>query len=307
VPGEWKSIMEVDAKPAASPDAVPLAVNFIGIDTDFLATYEMELASGRNFSEAQGRDSAAVLLNETAARQLGVALPLRGEPEVRLARQTSNEEIVLEARVVGVVEDFHFRSLHESIGPIVLGFRNNPFQSIDYFTARVSGEDLEGVVAHFDAVHARFAPETPIEYNFLDDRWSDFYTNDRRVERLFGVASLLAIVIACLGLFGLAAFTAERRTREIGIRKVLGADVRGIVWMLNREFAVLVGVAFVLATPAAFFAMRGWLADFAYRIDLGAGPFLGAGLAALVVALLTVSYQSVRAARANPADSLRTE
>ena len=298
VPGEWKNLVRVEVVPEGAPDTDRLTMTFIGIDEDFLDTYEIDLRQGRNFS-ADFADSSAVLLNETAARLLGIDTPA-GQP-IRIP------DAPFEGQVVGIVSDFHFRSLHEQIGPLVLGFWSNPIQLIDYFTTRVAGGDLPATINQLRAVHERFDPSHPFEYNFLDQRLGDFYENEHRVGTLFAIAALLAVVIACLGLFGLASFTAEQRTKEIGVRKVLGASVGSVVVLLSKDFLKLVALAFVVAVPLAYFAMDRWLNDFAYRIEISWPIFLMAGLAALGIAMITVSYQAVRAALANPVESLRYE
>ena len=299
VPGEWKNLIRVEVVPEGAPDTDRLTMTFFGIDQDFLDTYEIDLREGRNFS-ADFADSSAVLLNETAARLLGIDTPA-GQP-VRIP------DMEFEAQVVGIVSDFHFRSLHEQIGPLVLGFWSNPIQAIDYFTTRIAaGGDLPTIIDQLRAVHERFDPSHPFEYNFLDQRLGDFYETEQRVGTLFAIAALLAVLIACLGLFGLASFTAEQRTKEIGVRKVLGASVGSVVVLLSKDFLKLIALAFVVAAPLAYFAMDRWLNDFAYRIEISWPIFLMAGLAALGIALLTVSYQAVRAALANPVESLRYE
>ena len=299
VPGDWKNIRQVEVLPEGAPETNRITMNFLGIDEDFLDTYEVELVLGRNFSAAFASDSSAVLLNETAARMLGIA--------AAAGEVINMPEVPFEGRMIGIVKDFHFRSLHEQIGPLVLGSWSNPVQLIDYFTARIDGADLPTTLDQLRAVGERFDPSHPFEYNFLDQRLNDLYQTEQRVGKLFGIAALLAVVIACLGLFGLASFTAEQRTKEIGVRKVLGASVSSIVVLLSKEFTWLVGMAFVVAAPVAYFAMDRWLNDFAYRIEISWPIFLMAGLIALLVAVCTVSFQSIRAALANPVEALRYE
>ena len=298
VPGDWKNVVRIEVVPEGAADTDRISMNFLGVDEDFLGTFEVGLVQGRNFSQ-DFADSSAVLINETAARILGIEEP---------AGQTIRiPDAPFEGQVVGIVSDFHYRSLHEQIGPMVLGFWSNPIQAIDYFTARVDGQDLAGTVRQLRAIGERFDPAHPFEYNFLDQRLNDFYETEQQVGTLFGIAALLAVLIACLGLFGLASFTAEQRTKEIGVRKVLGASVGGLVLLLSKDFIKLVGIAFVVAAPVAYIAMDRWLNDFAYRIDLSWSIFVVAGLIALLVALSTVGYQAVRAAVANPVKSLRYE
>jgi putative ABC transport system permease protein len=190
---------------------------------------------------------------------------------------------------------------------MVLGFRSNPIDMIDYFTVRVEGAAMAPVVEGLAAIGARFDPDHPFEYNVLVQRLSDSYVRERRVSQIFGAAAALAVIVACLGLFGLAAYTARQRTKEIGIRKVLGATVSDLVTLLSRDFLKLVAIAIVISVPLAYFATSWWLEDFAYRTDLGASIFLLAGAVTLFLALATVSYHALRTAVANPVESLRCE
>ena len=246
-------------------------------------------------------DTTAVLLNETAADLFGGDEILNKE----IVLQQSEESLTL--HVIGIVKDFHFRSLHEQIGPLVLGHSHNAIQSIDYFTARIGGRDIPKTIAHLRQVHEQFDAVTPFEYHFLDQQIESFYVADQRLGQLFGIAAGLAIFIACLGLFGLAAFTAEQRTKEIGLRKVLGASVPQIILLLSAEFTKLVVVALLVAAPIAFFASKEWLQSFAYRTEIGAGIFLIAGISAILIAWLTVGIQAAKAALSNPIESLRYE
>jgi putative ABC transport system permease protein len=306
VPGEWKNLTQIEAQAEGAAATNLTTMYFFGVDEDFLDTYDIDVADGRGFASDFTTDSLSVLLNATAAQQLGLAVGDRLRvPGSSLAGRFQETEFL--PRVVGIVQDFHVRSLHEAIGPVVLGYHNNPINVIDYFTARIDGRDVPGTIARLRAVGEQFDPSHPFEYNFLDERLADFYERETRLATLFAIAAILAVVIACLGLFGLASFTAEQRTKEIGVRKVLGASVPGIMLLLSKDFVKLVGIAFVIAAPLAYFAMHRWLADFAYRIEISWWIFLMAGLTALGIALLTVSYQSIRAAMADPVKSLRYE
>lgn len=299
VPGEWKNLTQIEVAPAGAAAASPHAMYFLGVDAEFLSTFEMNLAAGRNLFNEMGTDTAAVLINEAAARLLGGESPLGLELRVPAGNYR--------AHVVGVVKDFHFQSLHEKIGPLVLGHWRNPIMAIDYFTARVNMQNLPATLAALQKVHEQFDPVTPFEYNFLDERLNDFYQTDIRLGKIFGASATLAIFIACLGLLGLAAFIAEQRTKEIGVRKVLGATAGNIVYLLSKDFTKLVLVATIIASPLAYWALQRWLQNFAYHIALGPGTFLLAGGGALLIALLTISFQAVRAALTNPVEALRYE
>jgi len=299
VPGEWKNIDQILAAKEDGPESDAHTMFFMCIDRDFFRTFEMSLSAGRNLSDEMGTDTSAVIINEAAVQALGWDDPLGKEIRVL--------ESPYRARVVGVVKDFHFQSLREKIAPLVLGHWNNPVTSIDYFTARVQASELPATLASMQKIHEQFDQVTPFEYNFLDDRLNDFYQTDIRVGKIFGISAGLTILIACLGLFGLASFTVEQRTKEVGIRKVLGASVGGIVGLMSKDFAKLVLLANVVAWPVAYFTMNKWLGDFAYRIDLGIGIFAFAGTLALLIALLTVILHAMKAALANPVEALRYE
>jgi len=206
--------------------------------------------------------------------------------------------------VIGVVRDFHTESLKEEVGPMIMRLGED---QLAYAAVRLETTDVAGTIAGLRSIWTEFIPALPFQYSFLDDEFDAMYRSEQRLGRLFNAFALLAVLVAALGLLGLAAFTAQQRTKEIGIRKVLGASVSGIVVMLSGDFVRLVIVAFVIASPLAWFAMDDWLSAFAYRIEVGPGIFIVAGLIALGIALATVSWQAVRAALANPVDSLRSE
>ena len=273
-------------------------MNILAVDYDFAETYGLEMATGRTFSEEFPSDTSAFLINEAALKALGWQQPDEALNQ-ELTRQFSDTR-----EIVGVVKDFHIQSLQHAIDPIVFQIRQSWF---NYVSVRISTEEVSQTVAAIQGVWQSFSPGRPLDYFFLDDDYDRQYRSEQRISKIVTTFTILALFIACLGLFGLAAFTAEQRTKEIGVRKVLGASVGGIVLLLSKDFVKLVGLAFVLAAPVAYFVMGRWLEDFAYRIDMSWGIFLMAGLAALVVALLTVSYQSIRAAMTDPVEALRYE
>jgi putative ABC transport system permease protein len=265
----------------------------------------MELAEGRNFSAAYGADSTGAILNETAVRAFGWDKtagtdPMRG----RLGRTISRVDNGVKQtwHVVGVVKDFHFRSLHERITPVVMVIGKDNGTTI----VKVKTKDIAGVLASTKKLWTGLGAEAPFSWSFLDDRFNNTYKAEQNVGLLLTIFAGLTIFVACLGLFGLATFTAEQRTREIGIRKVLGADVIGIVRLLSTDFLKLVLLAFLLAAPVAWFAMNKWLQDFAYRISISWGVFLFAAFLALTITIITISFRAIRAATANPSATLRT-
>jgi len=274
-------------------DAV--AINEAAVDYDYAETLGFQLVAGRFFSPAFADSSAAVVLNETAARLLDL-----GDEPVGKTFPYGRGTVT----VIGVVEDFHTTSLHEPIEPFMMKLAAAP----PYNTlVRLQPGATDEALAHLKQVYGRFIPDRPFDFMFLDARLTALYKSEQRVGRIFGLFAALAILIAALGLFGLAAFTAEQRTREIGIRKVLGASVSSIVVLLSKELVALVLAALLVAAPVAYFAMREWLANFAYHVELSWVLFAVAGLAAVGVAFFSVSYQSVQAALSNPVQALRHE
>ena len=307
VPGEWKSLPKIKVRNEHTTVTGGNDMFYLGVDDSFLNTYQIKLLQGRNFREGKG-DSLSVIINETAAKELGITAPgeqLLDIPSVNFGE--SPEEMRLQVKVVGIVKDFNFQSLHTPLAPMVLGFTTNPIHSPDYFTARIAAGNTEATMAEMNAIFRNIDPEHLFEYHFLDKQWELFYREDRIRETIFLLAAVLAILIACLGLFGLATYAAEQRVKEIGIRKVLGASSQRIVAMLSKDFLQLVLIAALIAFPVAWLAMERWLQDFAYRIHLSWWTFLLAAFIAMFIALVTVSMKAIKAAVANPVKSLRAE
>lgn len=264
-------------------------------DADFFGVYDMQVVAGRGFSPAFPADTAgAVVLNETAVAAFGWT------PETAIGKTIEKGG---ESTVVGVVQDFHMHSMHLPIAPLMV----QPAETwINYLSIRVRPE---GLTATLEAIGQAWKATSayPFEYAFLDERFDELYADDRRLGEGVITFTIVALFIACLGLFGLAAFTAERRTKEIGIRKALGASVADLVGLLSKDFFKLVAVAFVMAMPVAYLLMRRWLEGFTYRIELGPGLFLAAGVLAVAIALMSVVGQTLRAATTNPVKALRCE
>ncbi|MBC7777943.1 MAG: ABC transporter permease [Phycisphaerae bacterium] len=310
VPGEWKNMANVVVRrEGEAANTETKTAWFIGADEDFLKTYDVALLSGRNFAPTLS-DSTAVLLNESAAALLGITEPA-GQwieiPTVAFAGNQDSLEQSYRAQVVGIVRDFHFHTLREKIAPLILANRRNPVHAIDYFTVRIGPADAQKVLPRLEAVLRETDPGHQFEWHYLNEQWALFYQEDVRRQKILSASAGGAIFIACLGLFGLATFSAERRRKEIGIRKVLGASVTGIARLLATDFLKLVAFAIVIASPIAYYFMQKWLADFAYHIDLQWWMFVAAALVAIGIAFLTVSFQSIRAALTNPVKSLRSE
>jgi putative ABC transport system permease protein len=275
---------------------------FMGTDYNFVDTYNLHVVQGRKFSKEFGTDiQGAVLINEAAAREIGYS------PEEaigkELYRATGAEEFI-KGTIVGVVEDFHFKSLHRIIEPFVLLLK---MEYLRYISIRIQPGDVRGTLEFIKQKWIETFPEEEFEYGFLDDRIDLLYESEGKMRQIFFAFSTLSIFVACLGLFGLAAFTAQERTKEMGVRKVLGASEVNVFVLLSKEFTKWVFVANIVAWPVAYYIMTKWLQNFAYRMNMGLWPFLLAALLAFVIALMTVSYQSIRTALVNPVDSLRYE
>jgi putative ABC transport system permease protein len=269
------------------------------VDFNYMATLGMELSAGRDFSKDFGTDSSAVILNETAAKMLG----WNDNALNHTISHTDNDGTKYNYHVIGVVRDFHFKSLHEKITPLVMTLGKGAGTMI----VKVKTDNLPTLVASMTTHWNTFKPEVPFSYTFLDERFNNTYRAEQKTGTILAVFAGLTIFVACLGLFGLATFMAEQRTKEIGVRKVLGASVASVVTLLSRDFLVLVVIAILLATPAAWYGMNRWLQGFEYKISITWWiPTLTAGLS-ILVALLTVSYQSIKAALTNPVDSLHAE
>lgn len=268
------------------------------IDYDYIKTLGMQIIKGRNFSRDFGSDSNAIIINETVANILGYADPIG-----KFIYESQNDGSTRQHTIIGVVKNFNFETLHQDVGPLAFklggGFGFGAF--------KVNTSNIQSLISQIQTKWKALTPGLPFSYNFLNESFDKMYRAEERVGKIAMAFSLLAIFIACLGLFGLATFIAEQRTKEIGIRKVLGASVQGIVQMLSKDFVKLVVIAFVVAAPLAWWAMHLWLQDFAYRINIQWWFFALAGFGALAIALVTISFQAIKAAIANPIKSLRTE
>jgi hypothetical protein len=265
------------------------------VEFDYFETLGMELVEGRSFSREFATDSVnAFMVNEAGAKLIGT--------EALVVKQIQFGE--RQGHIIGVVKDYHANSLHELIRPLLITI--NPDVPV-YMYVRIGTNDVAGTLAFIEEKWYQIVPQFPFEFNFLDVRLNQWYEQEKRLGELFLYFSVLAIFIACLGLFGLAAFTAEQRTKEIGIRKVLGASIISVVSLMTKEYLNLVIISSLIITPVAYFAMSKWLESFAYRIQLSPLIFVFSGAAALLVALLTVSYQAIRAATSDPVKALRYE
>jgi putative ABC transport system permease protein len=265
------------------------------------------LKQGRFFSKAYGTDSFAVVLNESAVQAMQLKDPVGTRMNILAGWLNAPDSKSLKVfHVVGVVRDFYFQSLRKKISPLVLINTGGRFNT-GLIGIQVNGAALANVIDAMQKLWKKMAPDQGFHYTFLDQDLADQYQSEQTVRKVFTGFSILAIGIACIGLLGLAAYTTRQRTREIGIRKVLGATQANIILLLSTGFARLVIVAAFIAFPLAWLAMHSWLQDFAYRVDLSWWVFLLGGVVALGIALFTISFQALRAGSANPIDSLRAE
>jgi len=269
------------------------------IDHDYIKTMGMQILKGRDFSRDFKTDSSAVILNETASKLFGFG----DDPVGKKIYSGDNAGNFTALNVIGMVKDFNFASLRENIGPLLFSLGRD----INMISFKITAANIPSLVKSAETKWKAMAPGMPFSYQFMDESFDQMYRSEQRVGKIALIFSVLAIFIACLGLFGLATFIAEQRTKEIGIRKVLGASIQGIVRLLSKDFLRLVIIAFVVAVPVGWYFMNKWLQDFAYRISISWWVFLIAGIAAMLIAVVTVSFQAIRAALNNPVDNLRTE
>jgi ABC-type antimicrobial peptide transport system permease subunit len=269
-----------------------LSFDVFEVDYDFVETMGMKMKEGRSFSRSFGADSPGIVLNETAVKAMGLKDPV-GKIIRRFGKNT---------QIIGVVKDFHFESLHEPIKPAYMVLW--PGGTI---VVSVRANNQRQTIAAIERLYGKYNPGFPFTFNFLDEAYQKQYDSETRVSALSKYFAGLAIIISCLGLFGLAAFTAQKRRKEIGVRKVIGASVLNITTMLSKDFLRLIFISLAIAFPVSWWLMNNWLQSFAYRINIGFSVFAFAAISILLITLLTVSFQAIKAAIANPVKSLRTE
>jgi putative ABC transport system permease protein len=257
----------------------------------------MKLAAGRFFSKDIPTDSTkSVLVNEAAVKTFGWQTP-----ENAIGKRFGNGDN--KRFVIGVVKDFNFESLHKPVDALLIGYAIRGSR----LSIKVDKSKITEAIAHLENTWKRLVPNVPIQHSFVDEKIASQYGNEQKMQGLFYAFSGISLFIACLGLFGLSMFVVKRKVKEIGVRKVLGATVSGIVSLLSKDFISLVFIAFIIATPLSWYFMNEWLENFAYRINISGWVFVLAGLSAILIALITVSFQAIKAAIANPVKSLRTE
>lgn len=295
----FKGIANITMIPEGAAENEMSSSNVISVDENFIPTYDIKLVEGRNFSKDFATDEKeAFIVNEAAVKSFGWKTP----------KQAIGKKITWafgkEGKVVGVVKDFNFASLHEEVKPLLIHIFPQWYGNVSLL---LKTDNLPNTLKDLESAWKNVATDSPFKYNFAQDDFNALYLSEQNMRSVLGAFTFLSILVACLGLFGLASFTIKQRFKEIGIRKVLGSSVVNIVQLLSRDFLKLVIISFIIATPLAWYGMHKWLQNYAYRIDIGLTVFIVAGLLAFLIALLTVSSQAVKAALANPIKSLRTE
>jgi putative ABC transport system permease protein len=265
------------------------------IDEQYIPTMGMELIQGRNFSQIASNDSSKVIINETAAKAFG----LGSNP---IGQILTIDEGKRSLTVIGVIKDFHFRSLHETIAPLIM--LNNPYGGL---IVRVNTKEIAALLSSIESKWKSFQVEEPFSYSLLDELYNETYLAEQKMGNIMNIFGGLTIFVACLGLFGLVTFATEQRVKEIGIRKVLGANVTEIMSLLSKDLIILVVISFIIAFPLGYYLMDKWLQDFAYKIDVQWWAYALAGLTTLLIAFFTMSFKTINSALANPVESLRSE
>ncbi|WP_373056294.1 ABC transporter permease [Zunongwangia sp. H14] len=289
----------VDGKPESKK------VTQLMVDHDYIKTLGLHLVAGRDFSREMPTDSDhAFILNETAVLELGLGSPEEALGKTILWPTWRNPDTIKRGKIIGVVKDFNYKSLYEKVEPAVLQIYPDAYSKV---AVKIKADNVEDALTQLKTVWNNFSPEYPLEYNFLDESFETMYQAEDKLKSLLWIFTAMAIFVGCLGLFGLAAYDTERRTKEIGIRKILGASVENIVLLLSKDFAKLIFIALIIASPIAWYFMKRWLQDFAYRINIGWAVFAIAGLLAITIALITVGFHAIKAACSNPINNIRTE
>lgn len=276
-----------------------------GVDADYIETMGMEIIEGRNFSEERETDRNTVILNESAVQRFGFENPVGEVITIYESNsdESINQDVLLEYEIIGVVKNFNYKSLRENIAPLGL-FYEPTYGNVAF---KISGENAGEAISLLEKEWNSRAAGQPFNFSFLDQRFDQMYRAENRVQNLMASFSVLAILIACLGLFGLSAFSAEKRSKEIGIRKILGASIPNILGLMSKEFLQLILISFMISIPIAWIVMEQWLKEFTYRTEIGIMVFVLAGIGTLIIAMTTVSWQSIKAALINPVESLKSE
>ncbi|HEX9650949.1 MAG TPA: ABC transporter permease [Cyclobacteriaceae bacterium] len=304
IPGVVSYFVEWQILSEEMPEGTEFSMASLGVDEEFIPTYNIEILEGRNFSKDIPTDlKAGYILNEAAADKLGWENPVGKDFQMTVY---INGEEVRKGKVIGLVKDFHHESLYNSIDPLVLYINKHPYFS-DYLTIRLNHTNWQDAIAMLESKWKSFNPDKPMELVFVDDEIEKNYNSEVLMGKIFGAFSVLSIIISCLGLFGLSSYTAQLKTKEIGIRKVLGADITSILKMLYREYLGLVLIANLISWPVSYYILNKWLTTFPYHVNIGVLVFILALIIAALITIAAISLQSMRSATANPVKSLRTE
>ena len=279
-------------------EMVERGIDLYGIDYDYIPTLNFEILEGRNFSRDVTSDtSQAVIVTESMSKRMN------WDQAIGKKFQFGTDEEDPFVEVVGVIKDYHHNSLYDVIEPVMFYLRtDNRIVHI-----KLAGEDISGALEEVETAWKNVFPNRPLDYNFLDEEFEEQYSNDQRRGEIFSIFSVLTIVIACLGLLGLASFTTEQRTKEIGIRKVVGANIGSIVFMISKDFLILIAISIVIAFPVAYLFMNKWLQNFSYQTEINYITFISAALVAIFITLATISFHTIKAAVSNPVKALREE
>lgn len=279
------------------PDGEQHEAQAVSVDIEYIKTFEIELIAGVDYNEGHTKtEEYEFIINESVLKERNWSL-----------EDAVGKRISLNGRkgpIIGVMKDFHFTSLHRAIGPLVFFYQPSQWNHI---MVKVSGNDMPAALSYLETKWKELIPHRPFEYGFLDQEFANLYSTEQKVGQIMGIFSGLAIFIACLGLMGLASFTASQKSKEIGVRKVMGASILSVIGLLSKQFAVLVIISFIIAGPISYLLMNSWLDGFEYKIQINVATMLVSGLAAFLVAFLSVAYQSFQAAKANPVNTLRHE
>jgi putative ABC transport system permease protein len=299
VPGKQREYKAL-AKKYGSPDDQQTTLRFNSMDYEFMDVFKMKLLAGRLFDEKYTNDGdTSVIVSESAAKLLGFA-----KPEDAIGQTITISTFGWSPIIVGVVNDYHQVSLKKTLDPSIFYFTK---YDGEFYSVRLKTSDLPATIDHVRESWTKAFPGNPFEYFFLDDFFDRQYENERKFGKLFTTFSILAVIVSCVGLFGLSAYTATQRTKEIGIRKALGSTENGIFVLLSQEYLKLIGLSILIASPLVWWVMKGWIETFPYRTSISPFVFLISGIIVLAVALITVSYQTIKASRTNPVNSLRYE
>jgi ABC-type antimicrobial peptide transport system permease subunit len=291
--GNWYSDFKFDR----ATKNTEFAANLKWADADYVNTYKLQVIAGRNY--IKGDTANEFLANEELIKKLGIT-----NPQDAIGKELNFWDGQIKAPIVGVIKDFNSQSLQQTMAPVLLANNKNVYRFINI---KIQPENLKQTLAAIEQLWTSAYPDHVYEYQFLDESIAALYKQERQLSQLYKIFAGIAIFLSCLGLYGLASFMAVQRIKEVGIRKVLGATIQNVIYLFSKEFIILIAIAFVIASPLAWYFMHQWLQDFAYRIDISWTIFVIGGVTSLLIALITVSFQAIKAALANPVKSLRTE